>query len=872
MTSNPEYQNIQKIFENVRAGNIKVGYIQQIYQVVINLSNIPKPTGFPQNIPNSSTDKFVGREKELERLHQQLQRNNEVVIAAVEGMGGAGKTELAIQYSLLHLQLHSYPGGICWLQARDSGIGLQILNFARTDLGLQPPDDLEFPERIRWCWKHWCKENTLIVLDDVKNYSEIKPYLPPQPSQFRVLITTRLKLDLPGSLYLEVLQEPDALSLLTKLVGEDLVNQEPLKAKELCQRLGNLPLALQLAGQYVKKRKIFLSEMLRLLENKGLGHPSLVVEENDPTWTSNIKWGVKAAFELSWSELSESAQELGCLLSLFALAPISWSLLKSMLLATLYFPLVEEYSEKLEDARVKLENLHLLIGEDTCLLHQLIREFFRNKQQNLAVAERQKQVFAAAMAAIAKKIPQTPTHEDIKLFTDNIPHLTEAAENLTAAISDKDLTWVFTGLGRFYKGQGLYTLAEPWCKQGLSVVKERLGDEHPDVALSLDNLADIYHLQGRYAEAESLYQQALSMTKRLLGDEHSDVALSLNNLALLYQSQGRYSEAESLYQQALSMTKRLLGEDHPNVAGILNNLAEIYSLQGRYSEAEPLYQQALSMIKRLLGEDHLNVATSLNNLAGLYRSQGRYSEAEPLYQQALSMKKRLLGEDHPDVALSLNSLAGLYRSQGRYSEAEPLYQQALSMKKRLLGEDHPDVALSLNNLAGLYESQGRYSEAEPLYQQALSMIKRLLGGDHPWVATSLNNLAELYRSQGRYSEAEPLYQQALSMTKRLLGEDHPDVALSLNNLALLYESQGRYAEAEPLHQQALSITKRLLGEDHPKVAISLNNLARLYCSQGRYAEAKPLYQQALQIFEQQLGMEHPYTISTRETLKIFAPL
>ena len=118
MTNNPKSQNIQKIFENVRAGgDITVGDIKQVYQIAINLSNIPKPIGFPQNIPNSNTDKFLGREKDLERLHQQLQRNQEVVIAAVEGMGGVGKTELAIQYSLLHLQLQNYPGGICWLRA-----------------------------------------------------------------------------------------------------------------------------------------------------------------------------------------------------------------------------------------------------------------------------------------------------------------------------------------------------------------------------------------------------------------------------------------------------------------------------------------------------------------------------------------------------------------------------------------------------------------------------------------------------------------------------------------------------------------------------------------------------------------------------------
>ncbi len=385
MTTQKEPQLVlQKIFENVRVGgNISTGDIQQIYKIVVNLDKIPKPKGIPQNIFSSSTDKFVGRERELEHLKQQLQHHDEVVIAAVEGMGGVGKTELAIQYSLLHLHLSNYPGGICWLRAREQDIGLQIVNFARTDLGLKPPDDFELSEQVRWCWKCWREGNTLIVLDDVKNYSDIKPYLPPQPSQFKVLITTRLKLDLPSSLYLEVLQSVDALQLLTQLVGEEKVNQELETAKELCQRLGNLPLALQLVGRYVDKRKISFVQMLQRLENKGLGHPSLVIDENDPTWTLSIKRGVEAAFELSWEELSESAQKLSCLLSLFALDPIPWLLVENTV--------VEKGSEELEDARIELENLHLLHGEDTYQLHQLIHEFLRNKQnQDLAIADEQK--------------------------------------------------------------------------------------------------------------------------------------------------------------------------------------------------------------------------------------------------------------------------------------------------------------------------------------------------------------------------------------------------------------------------------------------------------------------------------------------------
>jgi CHAT domain-containing protein len=373
-------------------------------------------------------------------------------------------------------------------------------------------------------------------------------------------------------------------------------------------------------------------------------------------------------------------------------------------------------------------------------------------------------------------------------------------------------------------------------------------------AKRLNQQAYQLYKQGQYVTAIPLAERALAIRKKVLGNEHPDVATSLNNLALLYDRQGRYSEAEPLYRQALEMNQRLLGNEHPNVANSLNNLALLYNEQGRYSEAEPLSRQALEMRKRLLGNEHPDVALSLNNLAGLHQMQGRYSEAEPLFRQALEMRKRLLGNEHPDVAQSLNNLANLYNEQGRYSEAELLFRQALEMRKRLLGNEHPDVALSLNNLALLYNKQERYSEAELLFRQALEMRKRLLGNEHPDVALSLNNLAGLYNEQGRYSKAESLFRQALEMRKRLLGNEHPAVALSLTNLAGLYNEQGRYSEAESLFRQALEMRKRLLGNDHPNVATSLNNLAALYQAQGNLPRAVELLSQGMDVEEYNLDI------------------
>ncbi|NEU80153.1 FxSxx-COOH system tetratricopeptide repeat protein [Nostoc sp. UIC 10630] len=764
---------------------------------------------------------FVGREEELQNLHQLLQDNKQVAIAAVAGMGGVGKTELALQYAIQHRE--TYNGGLCWLLAKTGDVGIQIVQFARTQLDLNPPEDFDLLAQVQYCWRRWREGDVLLVLDDVSDYEEVKPYLQSLPSRFKVLMTTRQKLGRIAQLSLDVLQPEAALELLRSLLKETprRIEKELALANQLCEWLGYLPLGVELVGRYLaRKQDLSLAEMLRRLEKKRLDERSLSKSKSEADMTAQR--GVLAAFELSWQELEDDDKQLGCFLSLFAAAPISWKLMEQCLL--------DKDAEDLEEIRDdKLLNLHLLQrkGEGIYQLHPLLREFFQYKLTGLDKGEELKRSFCRVMVAVAKEIPDDPTLEQINDVNPAIAHIAEVAKNLIQYVSDDDLIWAFVGNARFYEGQGLYDQAAPWREECLEITKKRLGEEHLDVATILNDLAVLYRDQGRYSEAELLHLQALELTRRLLGDEHLDVAFSLNNLAEIYHSQGRYNEAEPLHLQSLKLRQRLLGNEHPNVATSFNNLALLYESQGRYSEAEPLHLQALELRRRLLGDEHILVAISLNNLANVYESQGKYSEAEPLHVQSLKLRQRLLGDKHPLVATSFNNLAKLYQSQQKYSEAEPLYLQALALWQRLLGEEHPKVSISLNNLANLYYYQQRYSEAESLFFQVLKLRRSLFGEEHPLVANSLNNLAVLYESQEKYSEAEPLHLQALEVRQRLLGDEHPNVAISLNNLAKLYYLQERYTEAEPLYLQALEILEKRLGVNHSDTIKCSENLANL---------------------------------------------
>jgi hypothetical protein len=364
-----------------------------------------QPVEIPNNVPRSGVAKFIGRIPELEQLHIQLQQGNLVSISAVEGMGGVGKTELAIQYTQQHAS--NYEGGICWLFAREFNIGTQIVGFAQSQLNLKIPEGLELPDQVAFCWRNWRSGDVLLILDDVVNYPrDVEPYLPPAAfTRFRVVMTTRIKFGPPiRSLPLGVLSPEQSLELLTVLIDENRVQSELEIAKTLCNWLEHLPLGIELVGRYLLQRTdLSLSTLLFRLQEKAKQRQSIAhaaLKPNETINTATGKRGAEAAFDLSWEELDDRSQHLGRLLSLFAAAPIPWHLAESV-----EHKYIEDSDdrqefdvEEIEEARTKLIDLHLLQlsqpEQQIYRLHSLIREFFRSKLDGEPDVETPNQVAA----------------------------------------------------------------------------------------------------------------------------------------------------------------------------------------------------------------------------------------------------------------------------------------------------------------------------------------------------------------------------------------------------------------------------------------------------------------------------------------------
>jgi tetratricopeptide (TPR) repeat protein len=698
----------------------------------------------PHNLPNSGVAQFVGRAEVLAQLDQQLQQNDRVAISTLTGMGGIGKSELALQYAWQEWPKQTYRGGICWLNVADSDPGLSILSFAQIHLGLTLPEEGELVERVRFIWQGWLKnkkDQTLIIFDDVRDYQQIKDYLPPQANQrFKVIITTRNQ-QIASNFSLidvKVLSPEKALELLAVFLSEAVANDRQT-AQELCAWLGYLPLAIELVGQYGKYMQSSLAEILEQLKAQRLDNESLQVTQNA---LMTAQRGVAAAFELSWTQLSASSQLAGQLLSLFAESAIAQDLILALFeVGSPQPPLkrgaIEEeslkrgaiervfptFSKWFSKPKVEpipelnlpiatkadlrhLVNLNLLkdLGENNYELHTLIRHYLRDKLEISEVKETAKKAYGAVMVKVAQTIKQTLTLEDVAILDPLIDHLKIVAEELNQWLEDEDLDWPFLGLGLFYRAQGFYNEAIPYFEQCLSLSEQRFGTNHPIVATSLNNLALLYKTQGKYAETEPLYQRSLAIDEKFYGENHPEIATDLNNLAALYESQGKYAEAEPLFLRSLAIREKQLGENHPDFAQSLNNLAGLYYSQGKYEEAEPLYRRSLAIREKQLGENHPDFAQSLNNLALLYKTQGKYEEAEPLYLRSLQIREKQLGENHPDVAGSLFNLAALYHNIQRPAEALEAIQRAIQIYTQTLGTNHPTTQAALSWLQLIREA------------------------------------------------------------------------------------------------------------------------------------------------------------------------
>jgi tetratricopeptide (TPR) repeat protein len=636
------------------------------------------------SVPVQENPFFTGREEALKRVEQNLAVAG---TAALSGMGGMGKSQIAAQYAYTH---RGEYGAVLWANADTSETLTSALAGIAGVLGLPESEAREQDAAVKASLK-WLDSNDgwLLILDNANDLPVIHDLVPrARANKHHIVVTTQAQAV--GTLRrvpLDAMPLADGTTLLlrrAKLIEGDAVSEalDPKQrkcAEDIVKELDGLPLAIDQAGAYIEETGCGLQGYLDLYKK----HSADLLEERGATAGEHDS--VARTFALSFARvekanpgaaellrlcaflqpdaipeeiLTEGAAELGPVLQLVAADAFE---LNKSIGETLKFSLLERDADN-----------------HTLNIHRLVQVVIKDGMDEVRLREWGERAINAVKAAFPYiEFANWPACERL------VPHAQACASLI------EELSFESEGASRLLNQTGYY----------------------------LDERA-------RYAEAEPLYRSALAIGEKVLGPDAPDVATALNNLGELYRKGGDYAQAEPLYRRAIAIREKTQGSGHTTLAVNLNNLAELYREQGEYAEAEPLYQRALAIHEKALGPDDPAVATNLNNLAALYYDQGKYAEAEPLYQRAFAIDEKTLESDHPSLAVDLNNLANLCSSQGKYAESEPLFQRSLAILENALGPEHPNVASVLENLADLYRSQNRDAEAEPLEARAKAIREK----------------------------------------------------------------------------------------------------------------------------------------------------
>ncbi|WP_410670507.1 FxSxx-COOH system tetratricopeptide repeat protein [Amycolatopsis sp. cmx-4-68] len=803
---------------------------------------------------------FIGRDEPLDRLAARLRgETTSVLPSALHGMGGVGKSQLAVEHIYRHLQDYDL---VWWIDATNAEqIGKRLTELAGL-LGLPGAGEVRTAVpavrealRLGRPYRRW-----LLVFDSAEDPELIRPFLPGGgPGQ--ILVTTRR----PGwngvarPLEVEVFPRDESKELLA-LRHPGLTDED---SGLIAAKLADLPLAIAQVGAWLAETGMSAQEYLRLFDEN-------VTEVLDTSAPGDYGVTVAAAWNPAFDELktqSPAAYQLLEVCAFFGLEPISRNLFTGVrrvsiapeLDAALHNPM------RLNGAIREINRYGLVKidqGGNTLQLHRLVQLVLRDRM----TGRHRLQMRRGAQLLLANSDPRDPASPATwPSYEKILPHCDDAE---LVDCSDVWVRKLVLNLSDFLHHwgdhQGALALAERAVEAWASDRKQRQARgeapiEAPLMELGASaRLAYFLWVAGRYGEADQVAKQTLSRYTEELGPEYEETLSAQLTCALMLKARGDFLEARRWNEETHSKAHRLFGGSSTTL-GAAHDLVVALLLTGDYAQARTLAENTVERRTKTLGADHGNTIGTQVALALARRELGHYQWARIELTAIAERVERLYGPDRAGTLRRRHHQSVACRKDGAHDAALELSGEALRRFRMRYGDKHPDtMACALAHSIDLRHAR-EFTEARMLGVEVHQFYRETLGESHPHTLAAAVDLGVTLRANGNPSGARALDERSLELFGEKLGEDHPhtiacgiDVA---NDLAAL----DRADEAAALDAVLLERARRVLGEDHPTtLAVQLNRSLDLRAL-GEIVQADELYEDVLTRYRLTLSAEHPAT-------------
>ena len=851
---------------------------------------------------------FVGRKKELKELfvdclgfHGETKKGIPIAIA---GLAGIGKTELALTFAYRFSLFFS--DGVYWIDT-PNGI-VQEFEKVGVHLGiekLQEERPLNYAGRV---YDKLCQlERGLVVFDNVLDIKEFREWCPVGNRSCAVILTTRKS---PRGFPVRVMNlvELDSGSayelIISRRKNRDNTSEDDaqkLALREICDLMGNYPLALELCASYLQSVVVKPTDLLQDLQDEPLEHLA-----NHPEFREFLNEGEANLLEILSRNYDSLNRKLVdpyfLLLCCFAPRGINVNLI------------VNAYGDSREGGKaltmldshsmiyIESQNLiylHPLVAQFGKFLQKTISDDYHNKfvdvitgflQENIdslpgeAVKKELPHIFEAIKVALEYQlwIDAVQLHEYCAEIVDGVDTEIEMLEKACEIIDKRDLydqkrklpdLHVRLGKARRKKGQPTQALDE--FDEAGTLYSELSEVDPAEVAMFQFELGDVLVALGRYKEAGKILTRALNTAlKEASFDESAPVVNQIK------QSQarrelilGNYKVAESKLEEILQhrLSFHASFPSQKSIKGVITSYADLSWLdleQGDYNHAIQKAQEAQNWIEEFYQDKNDPIYGDLSFLLGrIHFSSGEYNQAKGYLDTAKQIFSKAYGEKHSSYARALTAQGEVYRKLGEFEQAQEEISLALEILRGPYDDDfHPLIADTLEVQGKIYNHLCMFTQEQDVWNQVLEIQTKIYSENHYTVATTHYNYANLFLEQSDFDQALFHLNRSIILTERIFGKNHSEYFGRLIRLADCYYEQLQYKVAQEKLKEADGLKDKIFVDSpHTYVARMYQLQSEVNRRLGRYVDAEDSIEQAIKMKEKIYGKDHP---SVAEALQV----